>query len=49
MKDLYFIKECTRHCRVDDMFKKTCIKVKFGIKRLMEDLDSGQGGEEEFE
>ena len=25
------------------------IKVKFGIKRLMEDLDSGQGGEEEFE
>ena len=25
------------------------IKVKFGIKRLMEDLDSGQGAEEEFE
>ena len=25
------------------------MKVKFGIKRLMEDLDSGQGGEEEFE
>jgi len=24
-------------------------EVKFGIKRLMEDLDSGQGGEEEFE
>ena len=28
---------------------KSLSKVKFGIKRLMEDLDSGQGGEEEFE
>ena len=31
------------------MLVKTFLKVKFGIKRLMEDLDSGQGGEEEFE
>ena len=33
----------------DYILLKTLIKVKFGIKRLMEDLDSGQGGEEEFE
>ena len=43
------IKECNQHSPAGDILMKTFIKVKFGIKRLMEDLDSGQGGEEEFE
>ena len=29
--------------------QRTHVQVNFGIARLMEDLDSGQGGEEEYE